>query len=102
MAASNTVGSNLNLPVDAILDSRVETIIAMGFDSKLAGHALKNSNGNLDEAITMLSNGMVPEPDEFDLLDNQGSATAKVSPVDTKPLPAKVRQFHLFSNVLCL
>ena len=34
---SNVVGSDLSLPVDALLDSRVEAIIAMGFDAKLAG-----------------------------------------------------------------
>jgi hypothetical protein len=49
-----------------------------------SGRALKRSNGNLDEAITMLNDGLVPPPDDFDLLDVQPAKGAPSKPVTSQ------------------
>jgi uncharacterized UBP type Zn finger protein len=50
------------------LDSRVEHFCAMGFDSELAARAIRRSNGDMDMALTLLTAGLVPIEDDFDLL----------------------------------
>ena len=60
--------------------------MAMGFDPKLAERALRRANNDWDVALTMLTSGMVPEEDEFDILaDAQADGTAH-APADRKPV----------------
>mmetsp|Transcript_8743 Transcript_8743/g.15655 ORF Transcript_8743/g.15655 Transcript_8743/m.15655 type:complete len:158 (+) Transcript_8743:172-645(+) len=76
-----------SLPASAQADVRVEQLMQMGFDAKLAERALRRANNNYEDAITMLSAGMVPDEDEFDVLaeaENEGTSGGTARP------PAKV------------
>jgi uncharacterized UBP type Zn finger protein len=60
----------------------------MGFDEALAQRALHRANNDWDSALTMLTAGMVPEEDEFDLLhmDEKAPGTPVVTTTN-KPKP---------------
>ena len=59
----------------------------MGFDGALASRALRRAHNNFDDALTMLTAGMVPEEDEFDVLAEEdakgsgGGSTPAAKPV---------------------
>eukprot|EP00622_Pseudochattonella_farcimen_P003508 FR738702.1.p1 GENE.FR738702.1~~FR738702.1.p1 ORF type:complete len:160 (+),score=12.87 FR738702.1:90-569(+) len=87
-AQDNSYGSeDPKLPDNAQTDSRIEQLIAMGFDSALASRALRRAHNNFDDALTMLTAGMVPEEDEFDVLAEEdakgsgGGSTPAAKPV---------------------
>lgn len=86
-SSTNTIGNDMTLPVDALVDSRIQHLIEMGFDSRLAKRALERTNGDWDSAVTMLTAGMVPEEDEFDLLSTEaaGGQAARAGQVAKKP-----------------
>lgn len=48
----------------------------MGFDPVLAKRALDRCNGDWDSSLTMLTAGLVPEEDEFDLLNITSTSQA--------------------------
>mmetsp|Transcript_26640 Transcript_26640/g.31430 ORF Transcript_26640/g.31430 Transcript_26640/m.31430 type:complete len:152 (-) Transcript_26640:197-652(-) len=76
----NTIGSDKNLPVDAMLDSRVQQLTEMGFDAATAKRALNRCNNDWDSALTMLTSGLVPDEDEFDLLQLDKNAATPPAP----------------------
>lgn len=67
-AEDNTVGSNLNMAPEMVVDSRLQQLVDMGFDLKTAERALRRAKNDWDAALTMLTSGLVPEEDEFDML----------------------------------
>jgi|Dee2metaT_26_FD_contig_31_2318678_length_697_multi_3_in_0_out_0_1 uncharacterized UBP type Zn finger protein len=71
-----TIGSNLKMAPEMVVDSRLQQLVDMGFEMKLAERALRRAKNDWDAALTMLTSGLVPEEDEFDLL-------ADAKPVET-------------------
>jgi len=83
------------LPASAQADVRVEQLMQMGFDEKLAERALRRANNNYEDAITMLSAGMVPDEDEFDVLaeaENEGTDGARTAPSLSQPQMGETKQ----------
>jgi uncharacterized UBP type Zn finger protein len=91
--ADNTIGSDNTLPVEAMLDSRIQQLVEMGFEAAVAKRALDRSNNDWDSALTMLTSGMVPDEDEFDLLGKNETETAA-----TTSKPRTNVSFYLLQN----
>lgn len=80
-------GNRPRLSTAEQLDSRVETLVQMGFEGPKAERALLRANGDWDSAITLLTNDRLPDEDHFDLLAQED---AKGMPA-SKPAPTKAR-----------
>ena len=48
----------------------------MGFELKMAERALRRARNDWDSALTMLTSGIVPDEDEFDLLADKSLPTS--------------------------
>lgn len=72
----NTIGANASLPIHARLDSRVETLMAMGFNEKEVIGALSRAKEDFDLALSILvtttSSGSSLEGGEFDTMQSVG------------------------------
>ena len=62
-----TIGSNLKMAPEMVVDSRLQQLVDMGFEMKLAERALRRAKNDWDAALTMLTSGLVPEEDEIDM-----------------------------------
>lgn len=67
----------------------MQQLIEMGFDAVTAERALNRANGDWDSALTMLTSGLVPDEDEFDLLDQEGKKNIPI-PAENVKLSQKV------------
>mmetsp|Transcript_27017 Transcript_27017/g.72700 ORF Transcript_27017/g.72700 Transcript_27017/m.72700 type:complete len:161 (+) Transcript_27017:199-681(+) len=83
------------LPASAQADVRIEQLMQMGFDAKLAERALRRANNNYEDAITMLSAGMVPEEDAFDVLaeaEDEGISGGSAGAQPSAPKTGEMKQ----------
>lgn len=86
MAASedNTIGANMGMPPEMMVDSRLQQLVDMGFELKTAERALRRTKNDWDAALTMLTAGLVPDEDEFDLLAEAEADQTETTAVATR------------------
>eukprot|EP00617_Octactis_speculum_P019826 CAMPEP_0185759322 /NCGR_PEP_ID=MMETSP1174-20130828/18070_1 /TAXON_ID=35687 /ORGANISM="Dictyocha speculum, Strain CCMP1381" /LENGTH=151 /DNA_ID=CAMNT_0028439617 /DNA_START=58 /DNA_END=513 /DNA_ORIENTATION=+ len=82
------------------VDSRIETLVQMGFEGDKAERALLRANGDWDAAITLLTNDRLPEEDHFDLLAREDSkGPAATTPAVVKPRAKSKEEDHFMAGL---